>query len=365
MKIRITVIILTLGAIGLLALGCHPNGSTSPTRQDIVNAVFASGQLITDHEYLVTANADGFLIESYVEEGDSIRAGQALFVLSSEAQNEQLENAQANYEYARAKVRPDSPQLTQARLQVEQARIQFEADQKNYQRYQALVGTGAVSQADFDRINTQYENSRRNLAIAERALEDLQADLRLNLENSSAQLAVQRVNNSEHTMTSAIDGRVLSVLEQEGELVRRGMPVAKVGGGGIRIKLFIAEEDISWLEIGQKAWISLNTDLSRVYEAQISKIYPAFDEVEQSFVAEAEFTQRPEKLFPYTQLQANIVVGEKKDALTLPTAYLVDGDSVLLRGGRKVPVEVGIRNLKWVEITGGIDENQRVILPED
>lgn len=363
MKIRITAAVITLGTIAILAVGCNPNGSTTPTRQDIVNAVFASGYLITDHEYLVTANADGFLIESHVEEGDSIRAGQALFVLSSEVQNQQLENARANYEYARAKTRPDSPQLTQARLQVEQARIQFEADRKNHERYQNLAGTGAVSQVEFDRVNTQYENSRRNVIIAERALEDLEADLRLNLENSSTQLAVQRETRSEYTMTSAIDGRVLSVLEQEGELVRRGMPIAKVGGGGIRIKLYIAEEDITWLEIGQQAFISLNTDLSRVYEARINKIYPAFDEVEQSFVAEAVFLESPEKLFPYTQLQANIVVAEKKDALTLPTTYLLDGDSVLLRDGTKVSVQVGIRNLNWVEIVSGLDENQPVILP--
>ena len=131
------------------------------------------------------------------------------------------------------------------------------------------------------------------------------------------------------------------------------------------IKLFVAEEDINLLEAGQVAFVSLNTDRDGMYRARISKIYPAFDEQEQSFVVEARFEEQPAKLFAFTQLQANILVDSKRDVLTLPRQYLMKGDSVLLADHSKAAVQVGIRNMQWVEIIAGHTEGQTVIIPEN
>jgi hypothetical protein len=72
----------------------------------------------------------------------------------------------------------------------------------------------------------------------------------------------------------------------------------------------------------------------------------------------------PEKLFANTQLQANIIVADKEDILTLPTTYLLKGDSVILEDGSRKSVAVGIRNQEWVEIIGGITENQTLVHPK-
>ena len=285
-------------------------------------------------------------------------------VVGQSAITNTLENAIANYEYAKNRLRPGSPELSQSGLKVEQSRLQLENDQKNYERYEQLVKTGAVSRMEFDRVKVQFENTKRSLDIAEQSHEDLVANLKLNLDNAATQLAVEREKNGDYVLTSAINGQVISVFEQKGTLVRRGSPVAKIGGGAHLVKLYVAEEDINLLSKGQATYVALNTDPDQVYEARISKIYPAFDEQEQSFVAEARFSKKPAKLFTNTQLQANIIVAEKSNALTLPAEFILEGDSVLLSSNEKVAVELGIRNAEWVEITRGLSVDETVILPK-
>lgn len=358
---RIQFIVLVI--LGSSLIGCQPRETTQPVSQDLVDAVFASGYVTTEHEYLVTANAEGFLLMALVEEGDLVKKGDQLFVISNNVQTEQLQNAQANYEYAKSRVRPNSPDIQQSQLKWEQSQWQLESDEKNYKRYQQLVKTGAVSQVEFDRVEVQYENARRNVDIAKQAHEDLLANLQLNLDNATTQLTVEREKNGDYVLSAAIDGMVISVYEQEGVLVRRGSPVAKIGGGAHMVKLFVAEEDVNLLETGQTTYISLNTDKTNLYQAEISKVFPSFDEKEQSFVAEARFVNTPSKLFSNTQLQANIVIAEKKDVITVPTTFLLSGDSVLLTDKQKVAIEVGIRNPEWVEVVQGLSTDQTLLLP--
>ncbi len=350
-------------ALAVLLVKCNTKETTRPVSQDLVDAVFASGYITTDHEYLVTANAEGFLLNALVKEGDKVQQGDQLFVISNNVQSEQLQNALANHKHAQARLAPNSPEIQQSRLKWEQAQLQLESDEKNFHRHQHLVKTGAVSEVEFDRIHVQYQNAKRNLDIARQAHEDLLTTLQLNLDNASTQLAVEREKNGDYVLTSAIDGLVISVYEQEGALVRKGSPVAKISGGAYLVKLFVAEEDINFLAPGKVAYVALNTDPENVYPAEISKILPAFDEQEQSYVAEARFIKSPSKLFSNTQLQANIIIEEKKDVITVPSAFLLEGDSVLLEGNQKVAVKVGIRNMDWVEVVQGISSDQILILP--
>jgi hypothetical protein len=41
--------------------GCKQNNSTTPERKNIVEAVFASGNVITKNHYIVTSQTEGYL----------------------------------------------------------------------------------------------------------------------------------------------------------------------------------------------------------------------------------------------------------------------------------------------------------------
>lgn len=356
---RLSYKFISLCFLVLIFWSCHSNETIKPQRTDIVDAVFASGHVIMENEYQVTAISEGYLVKANVQEGDTVEAGMPLFQLSNEVQSEQLSNAMATYQDALQNLGPGSAQQAQLRLQIEQAQAQRQMDESNFKRYQNLLKTGAVSRQDFDRAKVQYENSKRQVEILEKSLNDLKEKLRLNLKNAQTQLNIQKENNKDYFLTSSIAGIILHVDKEQGELVRKGEAIAKIGGGKPLAKLFVAEEDIDRIKVGQPVTIELNTRKDTLLDASITKIYPAFDEQQQSFICEAGFLKAP-NLYANTQLQANIIINQKKNALVIPVEYLSKGDSVIYENGERVAVKVGIRNNAWVEVLSGLDGSRSI-----
>ena len=152
-------------------------------------------------------------------------------------QSAQLATAQANFRDAQQKAKPSSPQIAQLELQIQQASTQVELDRKNYNRYKELIKTNAVAQVEYDKAKLQFEASQNNLKILEKSLDDLRLSLKLNLDNAYNQLKIQQQNTDDYFINSAIKGKVLNVLKNQGELVRRGETLAKIGGGKTVIRL--------------------------------------------------------------------------------------------------------------------------------
>jgi multidrug resistance efflux pump len=358
-----TKLIAGIFLIGLVS-SCTSNQETKPQRKNITDAVFASGYVTNENEYLVISAADGYLNKSLVKEGDKVTAGMPLFILNNDVQSAQYSTSLANYTDAKSKNNPNSAQIQQLNLQISQAKSQLENEKQNFNRYSNLIQTNAVSQMDFDKVRLQYESSKSNVSILEKSLADLKRQLALNETNADEQLKIQQRNNKDFTLTAISNGLIITVNKNQGEFVRRGETVANIGAGSPIIKLYVAEEDISRVRLGNKVVVSLNTDKQKTYKATVSRIYPGFDTVNQSFIVEAKFDQIPENLFYNTQLQANIIISEKKNALIIPANYLLSGDSVQLKNGIEMHIQKGISNNEWVEILSGLTENQTIVIPK-
>ena len=355
----------TLLAVLVLLSACTSTESTQPQKVDIVDAVFASGYIIYEYEYQVTAKAEGYLANSSVEEGSLVEAQMPLFQLLDAVQGEQLSNARLNYKDALERLEAKSPDRVRQELQVEQAKAQLELDYKQYQRYEKLIATEAVSKADYERVKLQYENAKSNLALQEASLKDLINGLEIGAKNAESQVIIQKETSTDYLLASKINGEVLNIFKEPGELVKRGEVVATIGGGQRLARLFISEEDIALIALDQKLVLNLNTDKERSYPGRIVRIYPSFDTNEQSFVVEAAFEELPAVLYHNTQLQSNIIIGQKENALVIPPEYLdKESSQVKLKNGEWRPVEVGLRNERWVEVLEGLDEQAVLVKPE-
>ena len=194
-KLMLKLLYITMLCLGLAA--CNQSDTTQLKQADIVDAVFASGYIIADQEYQVTANAEGYLVKSFVEEGVKVEAGMPLYQLSNEVQSQNLSSAEANYQDALRQVQVNSPEKAQLQFQIEQAQLQLELDKKKFERYQKLFKSKAVSELDYEKMKLQYEYSLRNLKVQEEALADLIHALKLNLKNTKSQLVIQRESNAD------------------------------------------------------------------------------------------------------------------------------------------------------------------------
>jgi multidrug efflux pump subunit AcrA (membrane-fusion protein) len=201
--------------------------------------------------------------------------------------------------------------------------------------------------------------------VLEKNLADLRHNLYLSVDNARAQYEIQKENDKYYAITSVGNGVVMNVNKKTGDFIKKGDAIAVMGTGSVIIKLDIAEDDIRRVKVGQKTLISLNSEKEKTYPAMITKIYPSFNSTEQSFVAEAGFDTIPRDLLNGTQLQANIIIGTKENALVIPSYCLMNDSFVLVKGSPgKRRVSVGIRTLEWAEITAGLQPGEVITAPK-
>ena len=352
-------------ALLLMLSACSQQETTLPAKKNIEDAVFASGYTEQENNYTVSAKVDGIIISLPVKEGNSVTKNDLIAVIENEVQNNQLQDALVVYNDAVKNASLDSPQLQQLQTQIEQAEQQQEFDKENYLRYKDLWSKKSVSKLDYEKTELQYEASQNNLQALQKQYKEMQNTLQLSVERSRVQVNTQRSLLKDYELTTGESGEVIQVFKKQGELVRRGEAIAKIGSGDYIIRLFISEDDITKVNLGQYVAVHLNTYPDHAFDAKITKIYPAFDEMEQSYIVEAQFEQLPEKMFSGTQLQANIKTGNRKNVLVIPTAYVSRGSYVQLENGEEKQIETGSRNSEWTEVVSGLSENDAIVKPKN
>ncbi|MEL6863255.1 MAG: HlyD family efflux transporter periplasmic adaptor subunit, partial [Bacteroidota bacterium] len=335
------------------------------TPKNIEDAVFASGYTEQENIYTVSAKVDGILISLPIKEGDAVKKNDWIAIIENDIQNNQLEDALVVYKDAQKNADPNSPQLQNLQGQIDQAKQQVAFDKENYLRYKDLWAKQSIAQIDFEKVELQYKVAQSNLQSLQKQYKEVQNTLALNVERSRVQVNTQRSLLKDYKLSTEVSGKVIDVFKKQGELVRKGEPIAKVASGDYLIKLFISEDDIAHVNIGHQAAISMNTYPNQVFKASVSKIYPAFDEEEQSYIIEAQFDEWPEKMFSGTQLQANIETGSRKDVLVIPTAYVSRGSYVHLPNGEERQIKIGSKNEEWTEVISGISQLEGIVKPKN
>ncbi|MAN27566.1 MULTISPECIES: efflux RND transporter periplasmic adaptor subunit [Mesonia] len=355
--IHFVVLLILIAALG----SCSHQETTSPVRRKMVEAVFANGYLEYENQYTVAANAAGIVKGITIKEGDSVQAKQLLAYIQNVGQDEALSQSYSVYQNALQNSSASSPQLIKAQQQVDQAKLDLAQAKTNYERYAALMKTNSVAKIDFDEMQMRYKNAQHRLVAEQKDYENLRKDLVLQFTTSKEAWQAQQSVVKNYKIWSDKPGLVIELFHKNGEVLKVGEPLAEIGNGTIHIKLFVAEEDIVKVDKGQTIYIHLNTYTDRTFKARVTKIYPGFNTDQQSYTVEAAFLEMPEKLFSGTQLQANVELSDAKEALMIPTAYLLPNNTVRLEDGTTKTIKVGTKDSQWVQVLGGISEQDVII----
>jgi len=345
---------------GLPFPGCggKREGAT-PQYRALTESVYAAGRVQPRHEYKVFATVDGYLVRRRVDEGDTVRAGQPLFDLESEKQNIVVRNARANYRTAAANAAPTSPVLEELAASLQSARARMLNDSVNFVRYRNLYAQNATSRMEYDRMALAYRTACHEHQALLSRYRHAQKSLADNLRNARTQYELDAEAQSEYQMRSRIDGKVYELYREEGELVKRGEPVALLGDpSGVYLKLGIDELDIHKVQRGQPVLVKLDSYPDRVFGAVVEKIYPMLNARDRTFAADARFTDSLPGAYAGLTAEANIVIRRSPKALSIPRTYLLGADSVAVkRDGRVQTVRIrkGVENMEYVEVLAGLD----------
>jgi multidrug efflux pump subunit AcrA (membrane-fusion protein) len=347
---------------GLVA--CNTHQEVRVEQKQLQQVVFASGHLEQEDEYVIAPSVDGTIQNISVREGDSVSAGQQLVTIKNDVPNSHLQEAQLVYEDARRSLSPKSPEFSQLESQIAMAETQLDIDRENYERYYTLAKKNSVSKSELEKATLQLAHSQTNLDVLQKNYKQLKESLQLNAARSMQQLNAQHATLAEYTVKADKAGLALDVLKKNGELVKKGEIILKLGSGKFKLKLFIAEEDITRLNIGQEALVQMNNYPDTTFQAKITRILPAFDQASQSYIAEAEFTKAPPLLLSGTQLQANIKQNGIKTMLVIPSNALIRGHYVQLQNGTERIIQTGQKLENWIEVKSGLKEGDIIRIPK-
>lgn len=272
----------------------------------------------------------GRLAAMDVDEGETVTAGQRLARIDPQPYEDALAAAEAGVLQAEANVdklesgaRPQEVQ--QARAGVHEAEAAFRDAERNFERQQGLVETGASSQRILDAAAAQRDATAARLASAREALalaqegfrsEDIAA-ARANLAAAVARRDQAKTQLDDTELTAPSDGTLLARIREPGSMLMQGEPVYTLSlDKPVYVRAYVAEPDLGATAPG--TLVDVTSDASdKVYRGRIGFVSPR-----------AEFTP---KSVETTELRTDLVYRLR--------IVVTDADS-RLRQGMPVTVEV-------------------------
>jgi len=356
-------ILLQVIIVALLLFSCKSKQETiQPVEQKISESVYASGIIKSKNQYEVFSLVNGLVEKLLVSEGDMIKNGDPILQLSNTTAQLNAENARITADYAA--VAANNEKINEGKISIDLAKTKMQNDASLLQRQQNLWAQQIGTRNELDMRELSYKSSVNAYESARLRLAELQKQLSFQAKQSQKNLQISTTQSGDYIIKSNANGRVYSILKEKGEMVNTQSPVALVGdGNAFSLELQVDEYDIAKVKPGQKIVLSMDSYKGQVFEAVVEKVIPVMNERSKSFTIEAGFVKQPASLFPNLSCEANIIIREKEKALTIPRAYLLEGDFVLLANKEKRKVTTGLKDYKLVEIISGLNVNETILKP--
>lgn len=214
----------------------------------------------------ISGKLPGRIVEFYVQEGDSVHAGDTLVCIHSAVVEAQLTQAEAMQDVARAQNRKvdagTRKQIIQSAYDIwQQAKAAVDITQKTYNRMERLYGEGVMSEQKRDEAKAAYDaavagaaaaESQYRLAVAGAQKEDKESTAAMVSAAHGGVEQVQAVLDDAY-LTAPFDGTIDQIYPEVGELVAMGAPIMNLLRTDKRwITFNVREELLNDLTMGKK-----------------------------------------------------------------------------------------------------------------
>ena len=326
-------------------------------RANISNSVTATGTIEPVTEVEVGTQVSGIIDRLYADYNSVVTKGQLIAEMDKVTLQSELASQKATYDGAKA---------------------EYEYQQKNYERNKGLHEKQLIS-------DTDYEQSLYNYQKAKSAFD-----------SSKASLAKAERNLSYATITSPIDGVVISRDVEEGQTVASGFETPTLFTIAadltqMQVVADVDEADIGDVEEGQRVSFTVDAYPNDVFEGKVTQIRLGATSSSSSTTTtttvvtyEVVISAHNPDLKLKPRLTANITIYtlDKQGVLSVPAKALRFTPAVPLVGANAVvkdcegehkvwtregdtftahPVSIGISNGIVTEITGGINEGTQIV----
>jgi len=356
--------ILFVSMLTFVLFSCNQEKGTKPIIKDINELVFASGELKWKDSYNIIAQTDGILSDMKFEVGTTLPTGALIAKIDNPTNINNTQSATALLAIANENVSTNSPAIQQIEANIQFLEYKYEQDKLQADRYTRLYQSQSVSKVEYENSQLNLSNTLSQLNTSKNQKQQLLQQAKQQQINSKTQVLNSEVNQAYNQVIVPQAGTVIKKMKNTGDFVHKGDIIAIIADAKrIEAILNVDENSIDKVKIGQLVFVKLNTNKEKVYNATISEIEAAFDESTQSFICKVLFDETLNNSLYGTQLEANILVGEKKNALLIPRLNVGFGNKVNVKGKNEyVIIKPGIVSSEYVEVLAGIGKDD-IILP--
>jgi HlyD family secretion protein len=264
-------------------------------RRTIKETVTASGKIYPETEVKISSDVSGEIIQLYVQEGDSVTAGQVLAKIRPDEYQSAVEQGVASVNTARAQkqisssnVRTSSAQLDQLKAEINRTKAQLEAATNAYNRSDKLFKEGVISAAEFETAKNNLRAAESglnaaeaNLKASESSLVSAQENVRvseLGITSASARLRELNTSLQKTIITAPVSGIVSKLNVEKGERVvgtlqMTGTEMMRIANlRSMEVQVDVSENDILKVTVGDEADVEVDAYLGRKFKGKVTEI---------------------------------------------------------------------------------------------
>ena len=320
-------------------------------KSDIHTSITATGTIEPVTSVTVGTQVSGIVSKLYVDYNSVVKKGQVIAELDKTNLISELNRAKAD--------------LTSA-----QSTLNYETS--NFNRYQTLFDKGLVSANDYESARLSYDKARQSVASSRESVQKAQTNL------------------GYATITSPIDGVVLSKAVEEGQTVAASFNTPELFTiaqdlTDMRVIADIDEADIGGVKEGQRVTFTVDAFPEDKFEGQVTQVRQEATTTSNVVTYEVVISAPNKDLKLKPGLTANVTIYtlEKNDVLAVPAKALrFTPNEALLKNGQQIEdlevpmkvwtlegntfkahkVEIGTTNGMLTEIVSGISEGTDVLV---
>ena len=313
------------------------------TRASLRAYVEVVGSLVGAQTVDIVPRAQGRLQSIGVRIGDPVRKGQVLAKVEDQELREQLRQADASFDVARATIRQRQADLSFAKT--------------NLDRNKSLFDRGLLPRQSLDDAEARHQAAQAQLDLAQ--AQSAQA---------SSRREELRINMANTTVLSPVTGFVAKRLVDPGAFVTQNiMLLSVVDISTVRLVVNLVERDLSKVSVGAGAAVTVDAYPGETFAGRVARVAPVLDPATRTAEMEVEIPNGSGRLKPGMYARVRLISANKDDVLVVPKSALVTSQDrrgvFMVQKGQAVfrPVLVGLEEPDRVEITDGLTQGDQVV----
>jgi RND family efflux transporter MFP subunit len=373
---------LSAAALIVLSGGCSSTQTVSretpqrvlvrqPNRFEHPLTINASGNVEAAETAYLSFQVPGQVRKVLVEEGQAVKAGQALAELDVRDYQYRLSGAESQVVAAGANLQKSNAGLRKQELA--QAKVDFDRVEDEYKRLNALHERGSLAPNDYKKIEAAYLAARERYSMAEEGArsEDRLAAKEV-FHGAQAQENIAKKALADARLTAPFAGVIAKKDVATGMLVGSTRPVfVLMSLQPAKVRVGVPEAEIGKIRIGQKATVRIPSLGGGNFEGRVETIGFAADPAARTFSVKISVPNPKLELRAGMVAESGIETGEKVTALTVPGQAIVrdaqGASTVFLFFAEKNrvyarQVDTGSVFGREVEIIRGLSGSEKVVV---